>query len=144
MIKINNKALADYEEANLNSTTEKIGELTAEIKRLNSIVTALQNAIEVYLPEALDGKLYGEKAFYSTLETIVAGQRGTVNSLIKKVAIAKKAVELNECGSYSQLTTAKEELDAAIADLEAAQAELDKATETLLKALEIYEATIGE
>jgi len=139
-----NKALADYEEANLNSTTEKIGELTAEIKRLNNIVTALQNAIEVYLPEALDGKLYGEKAFYSTLETIVAGQRGTVNSLIKKVAIAKKAVELNECDSYSQLTTAKEELDAAIADLEAAQAELDKATETLLKALEIYEATIAE
>ena len=138
------EALEDYEEANINNLQDKTEELNAEIERLNNIKTALQTAITVYLPEYLEGSVYGENAFKTTLETIVANARLNVNTQARLVATAQKAVDLNESDSYSELISLEEELNNAIAELEEAQAELDKALDNLAKALEIYEATIAE
>ena len=138
------KAQDDYEEANINNLGEKKAELQAEITRLNKIKKALQDAIEVYLPQMLDGNKYGEQAFYNSLNEVIASQRATVLSLTKQVAAAKKAVELNDCGSYNKVAAEQLALDVAMAELENAQAELDKALANVAKALEIYQSIIAE
>jgi len=140
-------AVADYKKANIDSTADKLEELSAELGRLNQIKGALQKAINVYLPKALDGSALSysaAEAFKTTLDGIVTTQKLAVNRAERAVAKAQKAVELNEYDLYSELTEAEIELNDAIAELKDAQAELEKALANIAEALKIYEATVAE